>query len=140
MVDVHDSETRSYNMSQIKAKDTKPELIVRKYLHKKGFRFRLHSNKLPGKPDIILPKFKTIIFINGCFWHGHDGCNKFVVPRTRTEWWLNKINKTKKRDAQVSQELKQMGWKVIIIWECELKSNADEQLFKLTEEIARIND
>jgi DNA mismatch endonuclease (patch repair protein) len=86
MADVHDKATRSYNMSRIRAKNTKPELLVRKFLHAQGFRFRLHDKKLPGKPDIVLPKHKTVIFIHGCFWHGHKGCKYYVVPKTRTDW------------------------------------------------------
>jgi len=92
MADVHSKEIRSFNMSKIKGKDTKPELLVRKFLFSQGFRYRLHDKKLPGKPDVILPKYKTVIFVNGCFWHGHQDCKYFVVPKTRTEWWLNRIN------------------------------------------------
>ncbi|MBS4058867.1 MAG: DNA mismatch endonuclease Vsr [Bacteroidetes bacterium] len=91
-MDVHNPETRSYNMSRIKGKNTLPEMIVRKFLFSKGFRYKLHDKNLPGKPDIVLPKYKTVIFIHGCFWHGHEGCQYFVIPKTRTEWWLNKIN------------------------------------------------
>ena len=123
MTDVHDKKTRSYNMSQIKSRDTKPEMIVRKFLHKKGFRYRLNYSKLPGKPDIVLPKYKTVIFINGCFWHGHEGCKYFVIPKTRTKWWVNKINKTKKHDKFISDKLKKSEWKVLVIWDCELKPN-----------------
>jgi DNA mismatch endonuclease (patch repair protein) len=90
MADVHSKETRSYNMSRIKGKDTKPEMLVRKFLFANGFRYRLHDKNLPGKPDIVLPKYKTVIFVNGCFWHGHENCKYFVIPKTRTEWWLNK--------------------------------------------------
>src|SRR5665647_1060941 len=97
MADVHDKQTRSYNMSQIKGKNTKPEMLVRKFLFSKGFRYRLHVKNLPGKPDILLPKYKTIIFVNGCFWHGHENCMYYVIPKTRTEWWLDKINRTKQR-------------------------------------------
>jgi DNA mismatch endonuclease (patch repair protein) len=110
-------------MSRIKGKDTKPEMIVRKYLFSKGFRYRLHDKKLPGKPDIVLKKYKTAIFINGCFWHGHMDCRYFVVPKTRTEWWLDKINKNISNDNINIGKLLQAGWKVIIIWECELKSS-----------------
>ena len=86
MADVHSPATCSYNMSRIRATDTKPEMLVRRYLHARGFRYRLHVKELPGKPDIVLPKYKTVIFIHGCFWHGHEGCKYFVVPKTRTEW------------------------------------------------------
>jgi len=121
MTDVHDIETRSFNMSMIKGRNTKPEILVRKFLHKNGFRFRLNYSKLPGKPDIVLPKHKTVIFINGCFWHGHEGCKYFVIPKTRTEWWTNKINDTKERDKVKSNKLKELGWNILVIWECELK-------------------
>lgn len=115
-------------MSQIKSKDTKPEILVRRFLHAEGFRFRLHYKKLPGKPDIVLPKYRTVIFVNGCFWHGHKNCKYFVIPKTRTEWWLNKINNNIDRDKQKRAELKKAGWKVIDIWECELKRNLEKRL------------
>lgn len=121
MADVHDKQTRSYNMSQIKGKNTKPEILVRKFLFSKGFRFRLHVKDLPGKPDIVLPKYKTIIFINGCFWHGHDNCKYFVIPKTRTDWWLNKIYGNKQKDSENFIQLSQIGWKIVTIFECELK-------------------
>jgi DNA mismatch endonuclease, patch repair protein len=121
MPDVHDKETRNYNMSRIKGKNTKPEMLVRRFLHSNGFRYRLNDSKLPGKPDIVLPKYKTVIFING-FWHGHEHCKYYVIPKTRTEWWLEKINRTKDRDLLAIKELEALGWSVKIIWECELKS------------------
>lgn len=127
MVDVHDGKTRSYNMSRIKGKDTKPELIVRKYLHSKGLRFRLHDKKLPGKPDIVLPKYRTVIQIHGCFWHKHEGCKYFVIPKTRTEWWLEKINKTATNDKKNERTLNELGWKIIVVWECDLKGNKIEK-------------
>lgn len=123
MTDVHDSKTRSYNMSQIKSKNTKPEIFVRKYLHSKGLRFRLHNNKLPGKPDLTLPKYHTVIFVNGCFWHGHNGCKYFTLPKTRTEWWKEKIEETRKRDQSAKSLLKEKGWRVLVIWECDLKQD-----------------
>ena len=126
MADVHDKHTRSYNMSRIKGKNTKPEMLVRKYLFAHGFRYRLNVKSLPGKPDIVLPKYKTVIFINGCFWHGHKGCKYFVIPKTRTEWWLNKIKDTQKRDREAEIELNVLGWRVITLWECELKQNEIE--------------
>ncbi|NCU32818.1 MAG: DNA mismatch endonuclease Vsr [Candidatus Moranbacteria bacterium] len=121
MTDVHNKKTRSYNMSRIKGKNTKPEMLVRKFLYKNGYRYRLNYSKLPGKPDIVLPKYKTIIFINGCFWHGHKGCKFFVIPKTRAEWWVDKINRTIERDKIKIRELEKMGWKVKTLWECELK-------------------
>jgi DNA mismatch endonuclease (patch repair protein) len=121
MADVHSKETRSYNMSRIRSKNTKPEMLVRQFLYKNGFRYRLHVKNLPGKPDIVLPKYKTVIFIHGCFWHGHDGCKYYVVPKTRTEWWLNKIQGNANNDTKAEVLLKEAGWKIIKIWECELK-------------------
>lgn len=130
MTDVHDKRTRSYNMSQIKNRDTKPEILVRKFLFDHGFRYRLNYYQLPGKPDIVLSKYKTVIFINGCFWHGHDSCKYFVIPKTRTDWWLEKISETKKRDKVEIQKLKEMGWKVKVIWECELKADKKDKILK----------
>jgi DNA mismatch endonuclease (patch repair protein) len=126
MADVHSKEIRSYNMSKIKGKDTKPEILVRKFLFSKGLRFRLHDKKLPGKPDLVFPKYKTVIFINGCFWHGHEGCRYFVIPKTRTDWWLNKIIANQKRDSESYNFLKSHNWKIIIIWECQLKPKIRE--------------
>ena len=121
MADVHDKQTRSYNMSQIKSKDTKPELLVRKFLFANGFRYKLHDKKLSGKPDIVLPKLRTAIFVHGCFWHGHDKCKYFVVPKTRTDWWLQKIQRNKQLDLENFFSLKKEGWKVFAIFECLLK-------------------
>ena len=125
-MDVHDKQTRSYNMSQIKSKNTKPEEMVRKYLFAHGFRYRKNDKKLPGKPDIVLPKYKTVVFINGCFWHGHEGCRYFVIPKTNTEFWLNKITGNIIRDARKNEELIELGWKILTVWECELKKDRFE--------------
>lgn len=122
MTDVHSKATRSYNMSRIKSKNTKPELLVRKYLFKHGFRYRVNVKKLPGTPDVVLPKYKTVIFIHGCFWHGHDHCKYYVLPKTRTEWWKNKIEGNKQRDTKVREELRHMGWRTMVVWECQLKT------------------
>lgn len=127
MTDVHSEKTRSYNMSQIKGINTKPEILVRKFLFSKGFRYKLHDKNLPGKPDIVLPKYKTIIFINGCFWHGHKDCKYFITPKTRTEWWLNKISKNILNDKVKTQKLKKLGWNIITIWECSIKPSKKEQ-------------
>ena len=129
MADVHSEEVRSYNMSRIKGKDTKPEMLVRKFLFTKGFRYRLHDKRLPGKPDIVLPKYKTVLFIHGCFWHGHEGCRYFVLPKTRTDWWLSKIDNNKLNDFQSVRALVADGWRTIVIWECELKPNERESTF-----------
>ncbi len=114
MADVHSKEIRSYNMSRIKAKDTKPEMLVRRFLHSQGFRYRLHVKNLPGKPDIVLPKYKTVILIHGCFWHGHAGCKYYVVPKTRTDWWLAKINSNIANDQKALKALKKEGWKLLL--------------------------
>lgn len=136
MSDVHDPKARSFNMSRIKAKNTKPELLVRKFLFSKGLRFRLHDPSLPGKPDIILKKYKIVIQVNGCFWHKHEGCRYFVIPKTRTDWWLKKINKTVQRDIENEKKLSTLGWKTLVVWECELKNKKREATLKnLYEEI-----
>lgn len=136
MADVHDKITRSYNMSQIKGKDTKPELLVRKFLFANGFRYRLNVKNLPGKPDIVLPRFKTVIFVNGCFWHGHKNCKYFVIPKTRTDWWINKISINTLHDIKSIRYLKKQGWKVIAVFECQLKpKKINRTLIKLLERI-----
>lgn len=121
MTDVHDKKTRSFNMSRIRSKDTGPEIIVRKFLFGEGFRYKLHDRTLPGKPDLVFPKYKTVIFINGCFWHGHEGCKYFVIPQTRRKWWTDKINRNKQLDADHIRQLKQLGWNIITVFECSLK-------------------
>ncbi len=136
-MDVHDKKTRSYNMSRIKGKNTKPEEIVRKYLFSKGFRYRKNDKKLPGTPDIVLPKYKTVIFVNGCFWHGHKDCRYFVVPKTNTDFWLNKINTNIERDKRKQEALKELGWNVIVVWECELKTKfVESALERIKESVA----
>ncbi|PSL49500.1 T/G mismatch-specific endonuclease [Chitinophaga niastensis] len=141
MADVHNKETRSYNMSRIKGKDTKPEILVRKFLHASGFRYKLHVKELPGKPDIVLPKYQTVIFVHGCFWHGHDGCKYYVVPKTRSEWWLNKINGNIENDKKNKNFLIKLGWIVIDIWECELKpQNIQQTLVNLPPKILSFID
>lgn len=126
-------------MSQIRSKNTKPELVVRKYLFAKGFRYRLHCKDLPGKPDIVLPKYRTIIFVHGCFWHGHDGCKYFVVPKTKTEWWLNKIVRNKQLDKEHIKKLRSDKWNVITLFECKLKKgNIDSTLDALIKKLNKI--
>ncbi|MBN2765239.1 MAG: DNA mismatch endonuclease Vsr [Paludibacteraceae bacterium] len=122
MADVHDKATRSYNMSRIRNKDTKPEILVRKFLFANGFRYRLNDKKLPGKPDIVLPKYKTVVFVNGCFWHGHENCKYFKLPATRTEWWKEKIEGNIKNDIKKHNQLRETGYKVIVVWGCEIKN------------------
>jgi DNA mismatch endonuclease (patch repair protein) len=126
MADVVDAKTRSQMMSGIKGKNTKPEILVRKALHARGFRFRLHDKKLPGKPDIVLPKYKTVIFVHGCFWHKHD-CKYFKWPKTRPDFWRDKIESNVERDEKHQQQLKELGWNVKIIWECEIKDKSYEK-------------
>jgi DNA mismatch endonuclease (patch repair protein) len=137
MADVHNQATRSYNMSRIKNKNTRPEMLVRKFLFAHGFRYRLNDKKLPGKPDIVLPKYKTVIFVNGCFWHGHENCRYFKLPATRTEWWREKIEGNVKNDIIKKEQLQEAGYKVLIIWECELKE--DNTYNQLLEHINQIN-
>ena len=123
MVDVHDKATRSYNMSRIKGTDTKPEMLVRKYLHANGIRYRLHNKTLPGKPDLTLTKYHTVIFVNGCFWHGHN-CPLFRLPGTRTEFWQAKIDANRARDTAAEAALLAAGWRVGAVWECALRGRS----------------
>ena len=120
-------------MSCIHGKDTKPEEIVRKYLFSKGFRYRKNDRNLPGSPDIVLPKYKTVIFVNGCFWHGHEGCKYFVWPKSNTEFWHNKIETNIARDARKRKQLEDAGWNVLIIWECQLRSKKCEDTLERLE-------
>ena len=129
MTDVHTPQQRSYNMQQIRSTNTKPEMLVRKFLFANGFRYRLHDKKLPGKPDIVLPKYKTVILIHGCFWHGHHNCKYYKVPQSRTDWWLNKIGRNQSNDAAAVKALKKDGWRVITVWECGLKPAKQERTF-----------
>jgi len=122
-MDVVDKQTRSRMMANIRAKNTKPEIIVRSLLHQKGFRFRLHDKKFPGKPDIVLPKYKTIIEIQGCFWHGHENCKYFNYPKNNRKFWKTKIKRTAERDKINHLMLHELGWNLIIIWECQLKND-----------------
>lgn len=127
MADVHTPEQRSRNMSAIRSKDTKPEEIVRKYLFRQGFRYRKNDSRLPGKPDVVLPKYKTVIFVNGCFWHAHEGCKYFVWPKNNSDFWKKKILGNVERDNRNITELKDSGWRVITIWECQLKSGKRQE-------------
>lgn len=140
MTDVHSKEIRSYNMSQIKGKNTKPEVVVRKFLFSHGYRYRMNDPKLPGKPDIVLKKYKTVIFVNGCFWHGHEGCKKFVLPQTNSEWWSEKIVSNRERDERNRSSLINAGWNVLTIWECQLSSaTKDATLNNLIKELESRN-
>ena len=135
MADNHTSEQRHINMSHIRSVSSL-ENDVRRYLFLKGLRYRKNVNTLPGKPDIVFPKYKTVVFINGCFWHQHQGCSKAVIPSTHTEYWIPKLEKNKERDRINVENLKSLGWKVIIIWECDLsKNNRQTTLFNLYRKI-----
>lgn len=112
-------------MSRIRNKGTKPEIMLRKALFARGFRYRVNVKSLPGKPDIVLPRYKTVIFVHGCFWHGHPGCKYAYTPKSNTEFWVNKISNNKKRDVETEFKLKELGWKVITVWECEIRHGKD---------------
>ena len=132
LMDIVSEEQRSYNMSRIRSKDTKPELMVRSILHRLGYRFTVNGprNKtLPGKPDIVLPKYKTVIFVHGCFWHLHKNCKYANLPKTRKEWWKAKLEGNVERDEQNQRKIRGLGWRVLVVWECEIKSR--EQLVAL---------
>ncbi len=139
MSDTLSQTQRSYNMSRIRGKNTKPEILVRKGLHARGFRFRLHNKKLPGSPDIVLPKYGVAIMVNGCFWHGHKGCRYATKPKTNIEFWETKIARNRHRDEVTTAHLEALGWTVITIWECELRTSSllDDRLNTLAEEIRR---
>jgi DNA mismatch endonuclease (patch repair protein) len=132
MVDRLSKEARSWLMSRIRSKNTKPEIIVRSLLHRLGFRFRIHGRNLPGKPDIVLPKYLCAIFVHGCFWHKHVGCKYAYTPESRKEYWKPKIENNIKRDERNRSALEKAGWKVIIIWECETKKNIEELTCRLS--------
>ena len=135
MADNHSKEIRSMNMSHIRSKNTKPEELVRKYLFSKGFRYRKNVRKLPGCPDIVLPKYKTAIFVNGCFWHKHD-CQRFVWPTSNQDYWIPKISRNVQRDKEHYQELRKNGWNVFVVWECQLKKkNFDSTMEQLVLDI-----
>lgn len=120
MTDIISKKKRSWNMSRIRSRDTKPELLVRSILHQAGYRFRLHVSKLPGKPDIVLPKYKTVIFVHGCFWHRHRGCKYAYTPKSRVKFWEEKFRQNIARHKTVTTELKRLGWQVLVVWECEV--------------------
>lgn len=138
MSDTMTREQRHYCMSRIRGKDTRPEMVVRRWLHSEGFRYSLHSRRLPGCPDIVLRRYHTVIFINGCFWHGHPGCDNFRMPRSNVEFWQEKIRRNKERDAQEVAALEALGWNVIVVWECELSRRArDLTLRNLVDAVRR---
>ena len=139
MADRHSKETRSYNMSQVKSRETKPEVFVRKYLFANGFRYRKNDSRLPGHPDIVLPKYKTAVFINGCFWHQHENCKYSALPETNKEFWKKKLETNKRRDIEKTKQLEFAGWRVIVVWTCELKpKDRENRAEKLSKDIINI--
>lgn len=136
MADIVSPEKRSDMMSGIREKDTKPEMIVRRLLHRLGYRFRLHRRDLPGKPDIVLPKWRTVIFVNGCYWHGHEDCHLFRPPKTRTEFWTDKIAGNRERDVRNCIALRDAGWSVVIVWECAISKKTRLPEKRLVKEIS----
>ena len=137
MADSLSPEKRSWNMSRIKGKDTSIEIQVRKYLFSQGFRYRKNVKTLPGTPDIVLPKYRTVVFVNGCFWHKHEGCRYFVWPKNNAEFWKEKINKNVARDQRDYELLRKDGWHVIVVWECELKKHSADQTLARLDEILK---
>ncbi len=135
MADKLTREKRSWNMSRIRGKDTEIEVKVRKYLFSQGFRFRKNVADMPGKPDIVLPKYKTVIFIHGCYWHRHAGCKNCTTPSTNREFWLDKFEKNIKNDSKHQQDLETAGWKVLILWECEIENDFDHLMSNLVAEL-----
>ncbi len=127
-MDIWDKKKRSEVMSHIRSKDTKPERILRSALHKRGYRFRIHRKDLPGKPDIVLPKYQTVIFVHGCFWHYHADCREGRIPHTNTKFWKEKLSKTVNRDKEHQKVLQEIGWKVMVFWECEVENKLQEVL------------
>lgn len=132
VTDIVDPATRSRMMSSIRGKDTKPEMIVRRFLHGKGFRYRLHVKELPGKPDIVLPRFSAVVLVHGCFWHHHAGCKFARMPKTNSDFWKNKIMSNVKRDKLNVARLESLGWRIIIIWECEINDGLDHVAKEIT--------
>ena len=138
MADNHSQQVRSYNMSRIRSKNTKPEELVRKHLFSCGLRYRKNDKRYPGKPDMVFPKYNTVVFVNGCFWHSHVGCSDFVMPKSRVDYWQPKLERNRKRDVANKTALESAGWRVIIIWECELKNAVRvERLARLYKEITQ---
>ena len=136
MTDVHNSATRSRNMAAIKSKNTRPELWLRQRLHRRGFRYRLNVSKLPGKPDLVFPRYKAVIFVHGCFWHMHQ-CPLFRLPATRTEWWEQKLIQNRQRDLAEQDKLREMGWRILLVWECAIKGRRKIPEAELLAQVAK---
>lgn len=132
-MDTISKDHRSWNMSRIRSSNTKIEVEVRSWLFKEGFRFRKNDKRYPGKPDVVLPKYKTVIFVNGCFWHRHEGCKYATTPKTRTDYWIDKFNRNIENDKKHKKQLEEMGWNVIVVWECELKKNFEDTMNKIVD-------
>lgn len=138
MADFLSSEERSIRMSRIRSVSTKPELLLRHAIWHRGFRYRVNANNLSGRPDIVLPKYRTVIFVHGCFWHGHKGCKNYTIPKTNTVFWVAKVARNQERDQEVWRKLEAKGWSVVIVWECQLKkANLDETIDRVAAEIVR---
>lgn len=137
MADTITRERRSWNMSRIKGRNTGPELRLRSLLHRAGYRFRLHAKELPGRPDIILPKYRVAIFVHGCFWHRHQGCRNATTPSTRTEFWQSKFDSNVSRDERNRTDLRAAGWTIFTVWECELKSDASGVVERLSRDMRK---
>lgn len=135
MADILTPEKRSWNMSRIKGKNTKPEVLLRSLLHQAGFRFRIHAGNLPGKPDIVLPRYNTVIFVNGCFWHRHKNCKYAYNPKSRQDFWQEKFARTVQRDQEKAEKLIKDGWQVHTVWECELKNDPDSIVVEIIQSL-----
>lgn len=140
MADHLSKKQRSWNMSRIKGRNTGPECRLRSELHQLGFRFRVHVAKLPGKPDIVLQKYRTVVFVHGCFWHRHDGCKHAAIPKSNQAFWLEKFRNTIERDERITRELKNLGWRIIIAWECEINADADKTARRIACCLQEVND
>ena len=138
MSDNHTPEQRHRNMAAVHSASTKPELKLRRALWRQGFRYWINDKRLPGRPDIVLPKYRTVLFVHGCFWHGHKGCKNYTIPKTNTKFWTAKVARNQARDQDVWRKLEAKGWSVIIVWECELKkATLEDTVYKVSQEIAR---
>mgnify|MGYP004466700509 CR=1 FL=1 len=132
-MDTISKDHRSWNMSRIRSSNTKIEIEVRSWLFKEEFRFRKNDKRYPGKPDVVLPRYRTVIFVNGCFWHRHEGCKYATTPKTKTDYWIEKFNRNIENDKKHKNQLEEMGWNVIVVWECELKKNFEDTMNKIVD-------
>lgn len=137
MADTITKEKRSWIMSRVSGRNTKPEILLRSLLHRRGFRFRLHDKKLPGRPDIVLPKHRAVVFVNGCFWHSHKKCKRARTPKSRRDYWVKKLEKNVQRDREQQKQLRNLGWRVVVVWECELKENSEKAAASVSSKLLR---